>query len=128
MYKRQSPFVEHLRRISAERGNPDLMDAIGSVLSLPLMARERRVGIMTLVHGQRGYYTAPRVEVAMAFAAQAAVAIENARLAHVPEQRHHPRRGRVGPSAGQAVEERPPVSYTHLYCNPSLGRYRVNCR
>ena len=44
------------------------------------MARERRVGIMTLVHGQRGYYPSQRVEVAMAFAAQAAVAIENARL------------------------------------------------
>ena len=75
-----SPFVEHLRRVAAERGNTDLMDTIGSILSLPLMARERRVGIMTLVHGQRGYYTPPRVEVAMAFAAQAAVAIENARL------------------------------------------------
>ena len=75
-----SPFVEHLRRVAAERGNADLMDTIGSILSLPLMARERRVGIMTLVHGERGYYTPPRVEVAMAFAAQAAVAIENARL------------------------------------------------
>ncbi len=75
-----SPFVDHLRRVAAERDNPDLMDTIGSILSLPLMARERRVGIMTLVHGQRGYYTSQRVEVAMAFAAQAAVAIENARL------------------------------------------------
>ncbi|MBP6789099.1 MAG: GAF domain-containing protein, partial [Candidatus Promineofilum sp.] len=82
-----SPFVEHLRRVSAERGNADLMDTIGSILSLPLMARERRVGIMTLVHGQRGYYTAPRVEVAMAFAAQAAVAIENARLFAAEGQR-----------------------------------------
>ncbi len=82
-----SPFVTHLRRVSAERGNADLMDTIGSILSLPLMARERRVGIMTLVHGQRGYYTAPRVEVAMAFAAQAAVAIENARLFAAEGQR-----------------------------------------
>ena len=82
-----SPFIEHLRRVSAERGNEGLMDSIGSILSLPLMARERRVGIMTLVHGQRGYYTPPRVEVAMAFAAQAAVAIENARLFAAEGQR-----------------------------------------
>ena len=72
--------VRHLRRVAAEQGNDELMDSIGSILSLPLMAREERVGVMTLVHGERGYYTPTRVGVAMAFAAQAAVAIENARL------------------------------------------------
>ncbi|HQF69963.1 MAG TPA: GAF domain-containing protein, partial [Promineifilum sp.] len=76
----ESPAVLHLRRVAIEQGNADIMDSIGSILSLPLMAREQRVGIMTLVHGERGYYTPTRVGVAMAFAAQAAVAVENARL------------------------------------------------
>lgn len=76
----ESPALHHLRRVAVEQGNTDIMDSIGSILSLPLMAREQRVGIMTLVHGERGYYTPTRVGVAMAFAAQAAVAVENARL------------------------------------------------
>jgi len=76
----ESPALLHLRRVAVEQGNTDILDSIGSILSLPLMAREQRVGIMTLVHGERGYYTPTRVGVAMAFAAQAAVAIENARL------------------------------------------------
>ena len=82
-----SPLMDHLRRVVAERPNPQILDTLGSILSLPLMARERRVGIMTLVHGQNGYYTPQRVELAMAFAAQAAVAIENARLFAAEQER-----------------------------------------
>lgn len=75
-----SPLMNYLRGVVAARPNPQILDTLGSILSLPLMARDRRVGIMTLVHGEYGYYTPQRVELAMAFAAQAAVAIENARL------------------------------------------------
>ena len=75
-----SPFLDHLRRVAVATHSTDVLDGIGSILSMPLMVRDQRVGILTLVHSQRGYYTTTRVGVAMAFAAQAAVAIENARL------------------------------------------------
>jgi signal transduction histidine kinase/HAMP domain-containing protein len=75
-----SPIIDRLRHISAAAGDPGRMDNIGSFMTLPLTAREERVGVMTLTHSEPGYYTPQRVEVVMAFAAQAAVAIENARL------------------------------------------------
>lgn len=82
-----SPVIDYLRRVSQEAGDPDRLDAIGSFMTLPLTAREQRVGVMTLAHSEPGYYTPQRVEVAMAFAAQAAVAIENARLFAGEQQR-----------------------------------------
>ena len=82
-----SPVIDHLRRVSAEVNDLDRLDAIGSFMTLPLIARERRVGVMTLAHGEPGYYTPQRVDLAMAFAAQAAVAIENARLFATEQER-----------------------------------------
>jgi nitrate/nitrite-specific signal transduction histidine kinase len=82
-----SPLMAHLRRISVERGTESLLDEMGSFISLPLLARERMVGILTLIHGAPGYYTPARVEVVRAFAAQAAVAIENARLFTIEQER-----------------------------------------
>ena len=75
-----SPIIDQLRQVSAAAGDAERMDHIGSFMTLPLTAREERVGVMTLTHSEPGYYTPQRVEVVMAFAAQAAVAIENARL------------------------------------------------
>lgn len=83
----ESPVIDHLRRVSAEAGDLDRLDRIGSFMTLPLIAREQRVGVMTLAHSEQGYYTPQRVDVAMAFAAQAAVAIENARLFATEQQR-----------------------------------------
>jgi signal transduction histidine kinase/HAMP domain-containing protein len=82
-----SPIMAYLRQVAAEVGNEEALDRIGSFLTLPLTARERRVGVMTLVHGEPGYYTPQRVDVAIAFAAQAAVAIENARLFAAEQER-----------------------------------------
>jgi len=85
--RQESPVMEHVRRVSAEQGTESVLDEVGSFISLPLLARERQVGILTLIHGESGYYTPARVEVVRAFAAQAAVAIENARLFTAEQER-----------------------------------------
>jgi nitrate/nitrite-specific signal transduction histidine kinase len=82
-----SPLMQYLRQVSAEVNDLERLDSIGSFMTLPLTARERRVGVMTLAHDRPGYYTPQRVEVAMAFAAQAAVAIENAGLFAAEQER-----------------------------------------
>ena len=83
----ESPVIEYLRRVSDSVGDAERLKKIGSFMTLPLTAREQRVGVMTLAHGEPGYYTPQRVEVAMAFAAQAAIAIENARLFATEQER-----------------------------------------
>jgi PAS domain S-box-containing protein len=50
------------------------------LLSVPLVTRERVLGILRLEAGTPGFYTARHAELALGLANQAAVAIENARL------------------------------------------------
>ncbi|MCB0086125.1 MAG: GAF domain-containing protein, partial [Caldilineaceae bacterium] len=49
-------------------------------LGIPLMVQNHIIGLMNLSNGVPGYYTERHVQVATAFAAHAAIAIENARL------------------------------------------------
>ena len=56
------------------------LPAIGSLMRVPLMVRERMIGVMHMVHPQPNFYTPLHAELAMTFANQAAIAIENARL------------------------------------------------
>ncbi|HXF84511.1 MAG TPA: GAF domain-containing sensor histidine kinase [Anaerolineales bacterium] len=51
-----------------------------SWMNAPLVFRGQSIGVLALAHPEANYYNASRVELAMAFANQAAVAIENARL------------------------------------------------
>jgi PAS domain S-box-containing protein len=51
-----------------------------SWMGVPLMIKERVVGMLTLDHSAIGAYTADQARVALAFAQQAGIAIENARL------------------------------------------------
>ena len=53
---------------------------IRSWMGIPLMIRERVIGMLTLDHGEPDYYSSRQAELAMAFASQAALAIENAKL------------------------------------------------
>jgi GAF domain-containing protein/CheY-like chemotaxis protein len=54
---------------------------ITSVLLVPLISRERAIGLMALDHVEEGHtFTDAQVNLAMSIAAQAAMAIENARL------------------------------------------------
>ncbi len=53
---------------------------IRSWMGVPLMVRERVIGMLTLDHSEPDYYSSRQAELAMAFASQAALAIENAKL------------------------------------------------
>jgi len=55
-------------------------------MGVPLIVKDRVVGMLTLDHRRPGYYASSQAELAMAFASQAAVAIENARLYQQAEQ------------------------------------------
>jgi PAS domain S-box-containing protein len=53
---------------------------VRSWMGVPLAIQERVIGMLSLHHSQPNYYTARHAELAMAFANQAAMAMENARL------------------------------------------------
>jgi len=54
--------------------------AVGSWLGVPLLFGDRVLGIITLDKAESGFYTESHARSATAFAAQAAIAIENAKL------------------------------------------------
>ena len=58
----------------------ELPSYLKSSLYLPLIARDEYIGHMALHSEEPGYFTQARADLAFAFARQAAVAIENARL------------------------------------------------
>jgi PAS domain S-box-containing protein len=60
----------------------DAIDQTGpkSAVSAPLMARERLVGVMTLVHPIPGFFTKDHIELVQAISDQAGIAVLNARL------------------------------------------------
>jgi GAF domain-containing protein/CheY-like chemotaxis protein/anti-sigma regulatory factor (Ser/Thr protein kinase) len=58
-----------------------------AVLSVPLLVRDHTLGALVLYRDQPGPFTPEEVELAQVFAAQAAVAIENARLYRRAEDR-----------------------------------------
>ncbi len=53
---------------------------IGTWMGVPLLLRDTAVGMLTFDHSQPHFYTADHADLALAFAQQAAVAIENAQL------------------------------------------------
>ncbi len=69
--------------------------AIISWLGVPLMLKGQALGMLAFGHTRRGYYTPRHADLALAFANQVAIAIENARLyeqaqalASLEERRH----------------------------------------
>lgn len=71
-----TPKAQQMRN-DLERQN---LHGMGTWMNVPLVVREKSVGLLALAHPQINYYNASRVDLTMAFANQAAVAIENARL------------------------------------------------
>ena len=71
-----TPLAERMRHNLAEQN----FSGLGSWMSAPLVFRDKSIGGLALAHPEINYYTATRVEIAMAFANQAATAIMNARL------------------------------------------------
>jgi len=59
---------------------PELLPHVGSWLGVPLMLKDEVSGMLALTNAGTGYFTARHGQLASAIAAQAAVAIENARL------------------------------------------------
>jgi PAS domain S-box-containing protein len=62
-----------------ERPKPSMGDGL-SWLGIPLTIKNRAIGMMSLFHDRTNHYTWRHAELALAFANQAAFAIENARL------------------------------------------------
>ncbi len=69
--------AEHFDEFQKE---PHAQANIHSWLGVPMLYGDRLIGIITLDKQERAFYTEEHARIAQAFAAQAAIAIENARL------------------------------------------------
>jgi signal transduction histidine kinase len=58
----------------------------GSAIGVPLIRRDRLVGVLTLRHRATNHFTEDQVQLLVSIADQAAVAIENARLFHTVQR------------------------------------------
>lgn len=73
-------FAERVRNNIVKRGQETVYVGSNSWMSVPLIARNKPVGVLILTHEEVNYYIPARAELVMAFANYAAIAIENARL------------------------------------------------
>jgi PAS domain S-box-containing protein len=73
------PWLHYLQKTAGAK-ILHLFEHVHSWLGVPLIARDRVIGILRLDHAQAHYYSEDRVRLVMAFADHAAVAIENARF------------------------------------------------
>ncbi|WKZ37394.1 MAG: GAF domain-containing sensor histidine kinase [Anaerolineales bacterium] len=81
--KADTPLAGRMRNNLAAQN----LTGLGSWMSAPLVIRDQSIGLLALAHPDVNYYNPARVELAMAFADQAAVAIENARLFATEQRR-----------------------------------------
>jgi two-component system nitrate/nitrite sensor histidine kinase NarX len=72
--------LAHLFRESVGEGLEPTFAYVRSWLGVPLTIKEQVIGMLGLHHDQPNYYTSWHAKLAIAFANQAAIAIENARL------------------------------------------------
>lgn len=72
--------LAHIFRESSPDYVKAMFGRIRSWIGVPLMIKERTLGMMALDHSQPHYYTEQHARLATAIATQAAIAIENARL------------------------------------------------
>jgi PAS domain S-box-containing protein len=81
---------EPLARAVRETAGEELDTTYGYIRSwmgVPLVVKDRVVGMLSLDHSDPGFYTAQQAGLAMAFANQVAVAIDNARLYEAEQER-----------------------------------------
>ncbi len=64
-----------------------IFNYIRSWIGVPLVVKERAIGMLTLDHSEPNYYSTRQAELVLAFANQVAAAIENARLYQAEEER-----------------------------------------
>ena len=74
------------KHYSGFRAEPHAEAGIRSWMGVPLLFGDRLIGMFTLDKRQPGFYTEAHARLALAFAAQAAIAIENARLFEETQQ------------------------------------------
>jgi PAS domain S-box-containing protein len=77
---------EWIRGVRGQWPGPSLSEEVRSWLGVPLVAKGRLIGVLRLDHSQPGYFTQEHARLALAFADQAAAAIENARLYEQAQQ------------------------------------------
>jgi signal transduction histidine kinase/PAS domain-containing protein len=82
----ESLLTRHLAAEGLAVGRQTLAHA-RSQLGVPLVAKGRVIGTLGVVHATPGFYTERHARLAMAFAQQAAAAIENARLYEAARER-----------------------------------------
>jgi len=93
LIKKEPTFVPDLNADTplAQRMRDNLaaqnINGLGSWMNVPLVFRDKSIGLLALAHPQANYYDSTRVDLAMAFANQAAAAIENARLFATEQRR-----------------------------------------
>jgi PAS domain S-box-containing protein len=75
-----APLAVAYRQVVGEERLRGDFGHIRSWLGVPLVSKEQRIGLLAIMHEEPGHYTDKHIELATAFANQAAVAIENARL------------------------------------------------
>ncbi|HWG84267.1 MAG TPA: GAF domain-containing sensor histidine kinase, partial [Deinococcales bacterium] len=73
------PLAQALRG-TAERYLSVPVEWTGTWMGVPLIVRDQVIGLLAVTHRTAGQYSPQRAELAQAFALQAAIAIENARL------------------------------------------------
>ena len=81
---------EPLARAIRETAGAELDSTYGYIrawMGIPLVVKDRVMGMLSLDHSQPGHYTDEHAELAMAFANQVAVAIDNARLYEAEQER-----------------------------------------
>jgi PAS domain S-box-containing protein len=95
--QRQEPVIiddvrgeEPLARALQETAGEELYTTYGYLrcwMGVPLIVKDQVVGMLTLDHCDPGYYSSQHADLAMTFANQVAVAIENARLYQAEQER-----------------------------------------
>jgi signal transduction histidine kinase len=67
------------QRATAGRA-PEFFGRTRSFLAVPLVVKDQTIGMLAVAHAEPAYYTADHASLLSAFASQAAIAVENARL------------------------------------------------
>ena len=75
----ESPLTLSFRQVASEHLQQQV-DSIPAWLGVPLLHKDRVLGMLSLSHNKVGHYTDRHARLALAIANQAALAIENARL------------------------------------------------
>ncbi len=106
----------------------DAVPYMRAFLGVPLIVKEQATGLLALFHDQPGYFDEGDAALAMAFAAQAAVAIENARLFEAERRRAEQFRviGEVGRRITSILAVEELLSQTVRLIQDTFGYYHVH--